>query len=802
MTWDDRAPRSLADDLRGRGDEELAALLRERPDLVVPVPVDIAQLAMRATSRASTTRAIDRLDRFTLQVVETLLVVPAPASLADIEKALGISGAPLDNALATLRRQGLIWGAPDDLRLPHVVHEIIGPHPAGLGPPAAQALLALAPSRLVTIMTALGLSPRGDHVRNAEAVGAHLADHDALDALLAELPDDARGALRALTEGPPTGRVDNALREVERETARTAIDTLLALGLLIPVDNTTVVLPREVALQLRGGIVPLDLQVAAPAPAVTRREPETVDRVAGVGAFDFVRKVELLLDSWATEPPPVLRSGGLGQRDLRRLPDLLDADEASAALVAEVAYAAGLVAASHDTAEVWLPTPEFDRWQRDDPALKWAVLVDAWLTTSRVPGLVGGRDERDRPIPALGRDLERPTVVELRRLVLAELDALPPGSAPDVPGVLAAIQWRRPRRAGRRDNGQPDFRDDLVRWIVREAESLGLTGVGALASFARPLLRGLSRDKAVSAAADAVRGCLPIPLDHVLLQADLTAVAPGPLRPDLERELNLLSDVESRGGASVHRFSATSLRRSFDAGRSAADIHAFLAAISRTPVPQPLTYLVDDVARTYGRLRVGSAGSFARCEDPAVLAEILADPRAGSLSARRLAPTVLASSLSVNLLLERLRRLGFDAVPEAADGSLAIGKAAPRRAPTPLSRRPSPADLPAPEETLLGAAVRALRAGDRARAERPPGSPVERLRPTGPARTIAALRQAMDTSSTVWIGYVDNHGVTSERLVDPAGLEGGRLSAFDHRAGEVRTFAVHRISGVAPVDVA
>ena len=37
-----------------------------------------------------------------------------------------------------------------------------------------------------------------------------------------------------------------------------------------------------------------------------------------------------------------------------------------------------------------------------------------------------------------------------------------------------------------------------------------------------------------------------------------------------------------------------------------------------------------------------------------------------------------------------------------------------------------------------------------------------------------------------------------ERVVDPRRLEGGRLSAYDHRADDVREFAVHRITAVRP----
>ncbi|NSL43473.1 DNA-binding protein, partial [Streptomyces sp. 8P21H-1] len=72
-------PRSLAEDLRARDDSSLSALLRARPDLVTPVPTDLTQLAARAGTRASVIRALERLDRFTLQTAEALAVAPDPA---------------------------------------------------------------------------------------------------------------------------------------------------------------------------------------------------------------------------------------------------------------------------------------------------------------------------------------------------------------------------------------------------------------------------------------------------------------------------------------------------------------------------------------------------------------------------------------------------------------------------------------------------------------------------------------------------------------------------------------------------
>ncbi len=217
---------------------------------------------------------------------------------------------------------------------------------------------------------------------------------------------------------------------------------------------------------------------------------------------------------------------------------------------------------------------------------------------------------------------------------------------------------------------------------------------------------------------------LPAPLDHVLLQADLTAVAPGPLEGELAREMSLLADVESTGGATVYRFSESSLRRALDAGRSATDVLATLGTRSRTPVPQPLEYLVLDVARRHGALRVGLASAYLRCDDPTTLSEVLADRRLATLRLVRLADTVDRVAVTGRhrarpaarrrLLAERgeLRRRGRRSGAPTSDAP----PAKPR--PPRLSVEP-----PAPTEALLSAAVRALRAGETAAANRPPAMP-------------------------------------------------------------------------------
>lgn len=333
------------------------------------------------------------------------------------------------------------------------------------------------------------------------------------------------------------------------------------------------------------------------------------------------------------------------------------------------------------------------------------------------------------------------------------------------------------------------MRTELIGWTLAEATTLGLLGRGALSTPGRALLGG-------DDAAHAMAHTLPPAVDHVLVQADLTVVAPGPLEADLEREIALVADVESAGAATVYRVGPETVRRALDAGRSAAELHALFARRSRTPVPQALSYLIDDVARRHGQLRAGGAGSFLRCDDAALLGEVLASAVAGELGLRGLAPTVAVSSAPLAEVLDTLRAAGF--APAAEDQSGTVLDLRPRGARVEVRRprRRAPA-VGSPSAEQRAAVVRGVRAGDRAAAMTPTNRLVSDGSRAAGMATMAVLQQAARTRRHVWIGYVDAQGVASQRVVEPISVGAGVLEGFDTAADGIRRFALHRITSVA-----
>lgn len=728
-------------------DEQLIRLLELRPDLAQPPPGSIAALAARAQARQSIKAGTDDLDFLRLAVLDALLVLQADAEPVPTPKLLALIGdrapeADVLEAVDDLRQRALVWG---------------------------EATLRVAPDAATGMPWHPGQVILEDTSRSAEQIAA----------LIDDLSQAQLDVVEKLLEGSPMGRTRDA---APGAPADRPVPQLLAMGLLRRIDAETVILPRHVGQLLRGE-QPGPTQLTAPDPVVSTTTPEDADAAAAGAVIDLLREVDVLLETLSTAPVSELRSGGLGIREVKRLSKVTGIEEQRLGLLLEVAAAAGLIASGMPDPEpvtgeapYWAPTIATDRYTAMSVAERWQLLASSWLDLPGRPALIGSRGPDAKPYGALTDGLYSTAAPLDRRLLLGMLSELPPGAGVDAAAASAALIWRRPRWAKRLQPGP-------VGDLLAESNALGLVGRGAISTPGRALL---DDDGDPQLAIEAMNRALPKPVDHFLVQADLTVVVPGPLERDLAEELAVVATVESAGTAMVYRVSEQSIRHALDVGKTRDWMHSLFANHSTTPVPQGLTYLIDDVARRHGQLRIGMASSFVRCEDPALLAQAVAAPATEEVQLRALAPTVAVSPAPIGEVLTALRAAGF--APAAEDSSGAIVDVRPRgaRVATPQQRRPyRPARRPNTDS--LHAVVAVLR--------KVTAAPFGNVR-VDPAVTMTQLQRAAREQETLVIGYLDAAGVATQRVVSPITIKGGQLVAFDSASGRLRDFAIHRITSV------
>ncbi|QGF24009.1 helicase-associated domain-containing protein [Raineyella fluvialis] len=645
------APRSLAESLRRWKAKDFAALLAARPDLCTPPPRSVGDLVVRMTTSGSTMGALHRLNAWQHVVAEALAALPDGTTRAAVADLLGSADElAVRRGIADLRERGLVWGPDTDLHLLVPARTAFGPWPAGLADDSVRPLT-----------------------------------EPELTAALAAAGEVVRPLLDQLTWGPPTGRVKNADRHVTPETAATPMEVALAHRLLRPLDADTVVMPREVAWHLRGHRLVRTLPSSTPPEPATghRRKAALIDR-AGVGAaITLLRDIEQLVSSLPDLDVRLLREGSLSAKDLGavvsllRLPPSHQArSQAYAALVVELAWAAGLV--NHVNGETLLPTPAFDQWLERPAVDRWTELVRVWK------GALRWFHWSVRPkAHALGPDADWRGAADLRRGLLEVCTAVAPGSLIGAERLAETYAWHRPALAS-----QVDLAEMTGQWW-EEAGWLGLQALDAVTS-----LMAVAADDG-AAVPDGLAAEFPEPVSELILQSDLTAVAPGPLDHETSRVARLLADQESRGAGGVFRFSQGSLRRAFDAGWSADRVLGWLAEHSSTGVPQPLEYLVGDVARRHGRIRVGSVGSWIQTDDAAVVSQLLTHPEAGPLGLRRLAPGVIVADAEADEVVGLLHDLGLSPAAEDSSGRLVTAPVRPRARPRTVDAPPGPPDAAA-----------------------------------------------------------------------------------------------------------
>lgn len=277
--------------------------------------------------------------------------------------------------------------------------------------------------------------------------------------------------------------------------------------------------------------------------------------------------------------------------------------------------------------------------------------------------------------------------------------------------------------------------------------------------------------------ASALTHMLPVEVDRIFLQNDLSAIAPGPLAPALDVRLRRIAARESAAQASSYRFTAESVAHALVAGETEESIVEFLGSLSLTGIPQPLRYLIAQTAQRHGLVRVSADPETGRARIDSVDAHLI-DAMAVDQTLRPLALSrregSLTSRVGRDTVYWALTDARYPATLVDADGSVISADRHPQASAT--------AEAVADHAPLIA----------RLRAQQGPDADAAWL-----DRELEAAVRAKAVLQ-VTVGMPD--GSTRELLLEATGLGGGRLRGRDRAADVERTLPVSSIRSAVVVE--
>jgi hypothetical protein len=827
---------SMLDWLGTLGEAELAELLRRRPDSMrMPEPRTLAELAARLESPYSLATAVRELTLPAVQMTEALVALGPGASRRDLVGLLaGDDAAAVDDHVRVLTDHGIAW--PDGegaLAFPSGLDELY-PTPLGLGRPLRAHVAEVPVDRLRRMLSTLGI--RGLPTRRADVVLAFeraLSDPTFVRGVVAAAPRPVGEELRAwalesshdptadddaefdddddnaeiyagLHSGPRRVRPYNAdAARIRSEAARWAMDRGIVFGLSWSYGWT---MPSEVARALRGPGYRAPFDPAVPEGTVTDVDPDRLAERAAAAVSGFAELALALVDLIARSPIPTLKAGGVGGRELGRLSKEFGCTETDLRLAFALSGAAGLI---DSIAGRVVLTEEAARWRDLAAADRLTTLLRRWWELPYVSGET--RDDNGKVVPALTARTCT-SCLRARHVVLRVLSDLGANVAAEPVALGRRAVWTRPY-IHLNPEAPGGGVGDLLAIHLAEAETLGIVSGGALTPIGTALICD-DPERLPAALATA----LPEASDTALFGPDLTAVVAGPSTAAVSRILDASADRESRGGATVWRFTPGSVRRALDEGHDPATLTAHLASIATGELPQPLQYLIADIGRQHGSLLVSAARSVIRGLDEALVAQVVGDRALRKLALRSLAPTVLCSEAAdPEAVLASLRRAGYMPLPEGGPagsqghaGSLS-GSAREEQlsemrgritdSPRSMGEVPGRRRKAGGGNTPLTAAALSARLLTAAPDDPPTESQTER--DLGGVQALSSgeirlLAHAIDNSASVGIDYVSQSGSLTSRVISAPVVFGESIVAWCELRQDERWFRLERIQAVYP----
>ncbi|MBP3088788.1 hypothetical protein EML15_06465 [Corynebacterium sp. sy017] len=786
--------------LESRSDDHLARILFNRKDTLYPLPPSISSLAVRLELKTSITKALRQLNAVELAIIELL---------NDYEHTAGIGGkiASIDcpqlihlvettpeaqNMHPPLEHEHMTKAIHDaldhlyDLALvfSHDEHLFLAPH-------VAQSL----PTWAKIISDSPGLTESQAHQ------------------LLAQLTPEQKKIVETLHKSGGVGITKDARADADPSRP---IPQMISAGILIAVDEATVRLPRVIRDTLRGySSAPLPLFPPANTHIPINLEQQS-HHGAGTG-LEMIRLLRDLLDTLAQNPIALLKDGCIGVRHVHVLCKQLDCQPLVLARLISFGIASGLISTGvlkelpegAPMDNYCAPTELYDEWLDLELGQQWAWIVWHWWTyATMLPWLVGETDHKDKPMRLLHPDTFHEQFPEIRTLLLKQFHALSTtdtsadtsspqestGSAVSITTLRAHVGFCSPIQAAQ-------LAEHTYQQLLAEAAFLGILNpvsasvdesgaadtplpqLYATTSMLGALTYHASQEQETQLYATA-KALTPQPIDYVIFQSDLTILAPGPLTHKLYSEISLLADRESSGLASVFRISETSLSRAFSAGRNADDILHFLDNHTPMPIPDAVAYLIHDVGRKYGNIRMGTALSYIRCSDDALLAQVCNSVNGQGNTLRQLAPTVAISTQPLRLLLEQIKEMGFHPSVENEQGlTIDIRPPAARVSYQEKKKKAEPEI-----DELLHCALDTLRHAQKQGKDTAVGLPATDM-----------IKAAIKQRTSVLVHFVDRTGTAQHKEITPIAITGQQVSAVDKHTGAPLNFLLPTVTEVAEI---
>lgn len=777
-------------------EEELAGLLRRRPDVATdPPPRSFGSLAQLLGSPRRIAALPRKLDRGALDLLE-LFALTGDLTRAEVGHWTGegtSNRAPhIDAALAELVSYGLIRPhiAPGSDTVEYRPVDLSGvfSHPFGLGLRQRKLFLRCAVEEdRSAVLSRVGVDPSLDRAARADAVAAAMTP-ERIRALYDDSPLEMREMLSRFVNGSPVSLVF----DVPPTEGAAAFER----GLLYRLDGHRVEMPMEVSIALRGVGWRLPIELAPPSFAARVLSPDDVRRTRSIALLQICEHTQALLEAVDTDGLTMMKTGGVSAKELRSMTARLGlADEHDTALMLMLAREAGLIT-ERGKAGIAL-TSAYETWSTSARAEQAAALLAAWWCSPFTPTHRVPRSSQ-KAVPVLKKTLDDPAAADLRATALTALlrhaDADTPTTVLSGPDELACyLDWHIPVVSTSAGAGHVH-----ALWI--EATRLGVLAGGAPTDLCSiltkyPAGRDGDRRQLASALTEQLQDMADRVPFSVRLLPDSTAVVTGPPSTEVASILGAAAQPESRDVASVWRFTPQTIRRFFDTGGTGDGLIEALTGMAEGDVPQALAYTIKDCWRTYGALAVRAIPCAIVSEDVVLLTTIEGDEALAVLGFRRLAPTVLTSSATPIDTIAVLRRHGYSPVRHSDTGQLELDSAP--RVRVAGDRTTQPAVHSAPNRHDARELARLLRSGDSGQVDqarvRSSLQHHSRLLP----RELDALTDAAARGTRVCIDYQNSMGAIVRHVISDALQDGNWLCALSDSTGGRESFAIMNIRAVS-----